>query len=81
MMALVLFRCLVCLSYLMSVRHVGSVTNEHVRVERIEVFDLTFNDFLHIMEFKVTNLRNSKRAKYNVSLGSIFLCLLLSNVL
>ena len=77
-MALVLLRCLVCLSDLMRVRHVGSVTNEHVSVERIEVFDLTFNNVLNIT--KATNWRNAKRAEYYVSLSSILLSLLLSNV-
>ena len=50
LMALVFFRCLEYLSDLMRVRHVGSVTNEHVRVERIEVFYLTFDNFLHIVK-------------------------------
>ena len=47
-MALVLLRRLVRLSDLLHIRQIGGVTNEHVTVERIEVFDLIFNNIFYI---------------------------------
>ena len=78
LMALVLLRRLVTLSDLISVRKIALASLKHVRVERIEVFDLTFNNVFHII--KATDCRNSKRAKYYVSLSSIFCSLFLSNI-